>query len=419
MERSLGDWLRWQEDLHPRWMELDLERVRQVAGRLAVPRPVGPVFTVAGTNGKGSTAAFLEGMLREAGFRTGLYTSPHLVRYNERVRVAGEPAADGSLVAAFSAVESARGDVPLTFFEYGTLGALRTFHEGGCDAWILEVGLGGRLDAVNIVEPDYSLITTIGLDHEEYLGDNIEQIAREKAGILRSGRPGFFGHQPVPRAILDAARTGGTPLRCLGSDFRWERHQDVWDFAGERARLCGIPLPPFATAVQFDNLALGLAALEQFDPSVIADPGRVGAVARASRPAGRFQLVSRRPDWVLDVAHNPQAAATLRRQLDTLPPAPLTVVLGMLGDKALDGFVAELAPLVARWVTATVDDPRARGGELIAARLRELGHGPVDSCPDPAAAFGRAAQVTPPDGRVLVCGSFRVVGPALQWLGLY
>lgn len=416
--RSLSEWLRWQESLHPRWIDLSLDRVAAVAGRMGLGRPAGPVFTVAGTNGKGSTVALLEAWLRRQGRRTGAYTSPHLVAYNERVRVDGTEVSDAGLVAAFERVEAARGDTPLTFFEFGTLAALEVFRAAGCDARVLEVGMGGRLDAVNIVDPDFALITTVALDHQEFLGQTVEEIAAEKAGILRAGRPAFYGDWPVPAAVRDAARRLGTPLLCLGEDFDFTPGGHSWDWRGRAASLEGLRYPPAATAAQLRNVSLVLAALESYAPELLADVEGVSAIIATVRPPGRFQLVRREHEWILDVAHNPQAVATLRAQLDTLPAAAdSTVVLGLLGDKDLAAFPAHLP--ARRWVTCGVDDPRARSGAAIAAALRGIGVEQVHEAGGVEAALALAGELTAPGGRIIVCGSFRVVGPALRWLGLY
>lgn len=418
--RSFEQWLQWQESLHKHWIELGLGRIGAVAGRLRVTQPQGPVFTVAGTNGKGSTVTLLEHFLRDGGVHTGAYTSPHLVRYNERVCVAGEPASDAELIAAFERIEGARGATPLTFFEFGTLAAFLVFGERRCQAWVLEVGMGGRLDAVNIMDPDYAVITTVALDHEEFLGGSVEAIAAEKAGILRPGRPCFYGDRSVPEAVRRAADQRGAILRCLGEHFDYAPGTAHWSWRGARLRLSELPYPPAASPAQLRNISVALAALEEHDAALLADQARVNRIITSARPAGRFQVVEREHQWILDVAHNPQAAATFRAQLETLPPAPeTTVVIGMLGDRKLAAFARELGGPRVRWVTCTVDDPRARRGESLATELRELGLAEVREAPSPADALATARATARPGSRIVVCGSFRMVGPALQVLGLY
>lgn len=418
--RSLQEWLRWQESLHPRWMDLDLGRVRTVHGRLGIPRPAGPVFTVAGTNGKGSTVALLEAFLRAAGRRPGAYTSPHLVAYNERIRVDGVDATDAALLAAFERIEAVRGALPLTFFEFGTLAALLVFADASCDCWILEVGMGGRLDAVNVIDADYALITTVDLDHQEYLGDTVEKIAAEKAGILRRSRAAFYGDQPVPAAIREAATRLGLQLRSPGAGFSATATRPHWSWKGERLALDGLHYPPGGTVAQLRNISLVLAALEQHDAGLVPGTEAVNSIIASARPPGRFQVLRREQEWVLDVAHNPQAVATLRAQLETLPAAAhTTVVIGLLGDKSLEAFVASLGAITSRWVTCSVDDPRARAGASIAARLRDLAGAEVVAAGTVTDALEQARALAPMGGRIVVCGSFRVVGPALQWLGIY
>jgi dihydrofolate synthase/folylpolyglutamate synthase len=417
--RSLSEWLAWQESLHPRTIDLGLERVRAVGGRLGCLQPSSPVFTVAGTNGKGTAVGLLEGFLLRAGKRPGAYTSPHLVAYNERIRVAGSAVGDDVLIAAFERVEAARADTPLTFFEFGTLVALEVFRTHGCESHVLEVGMGGRLDAVNAVDTDYALITTVDLDHTEYLGDTVEKIATEKAGIMRAGRPAFYGDWPVPASVADAARRLQAPLHCLGRDFDFTPAQPLWSWRGTGAAVEGLAYPHAAVAAQLRNVSLVLAAIEQFDASLLS-AAIVNEVMSASWPPGRFQVVSREHDWILDVAHNPQAAATLRDQIASLPPCPdTTIVIGMLGDKSLAAFVAELLPFAQRWLTCTVVDPRARDSADIAAQLRAAGAVEVHEGGAPERALERARDLTQRGGRIVVCGSFRVVGPALVWLGIY
>lgn len=419
--RTLAEWLRWQESLHPRPIELGLDRVRDVAARLGVRPPPGLVFTVGGTNGKGSTVALLEAFLRHAGRRVGAYTSPHLVEYNERVRIDGGNVADATLVAAFARVEAARNGVPLTFFEFGTLAAFAVFQAADCDAWVLEVGMGGRLDAVNAVDADFALITTVDLDHQDFLGTTVEEIAAEKAGIMRRDRPAFYGDWPVPAAIRTAATATGAQLACLGGQFDFTPSQPGWHWRGRSSTLADLRYPPAATAAQLRNASLALAALERCDPQLLADRAAVADIVANVRPPGRFQMLEQGGrHWILDVAHNAQAAATLRDQLGTLPAAgDCTVVLGLLGDKSLDAFAATLGALANRWVTCRVEDPRARTGESIAARLGELGLGEVHVAAGVETALECARRLSAPGGRIVVCGSFRIVGPALRWLGIY
>lgn len=408
---------------------MGLDRVRAVLGRLGLKPPAGRVIIVGGTNGKGSTVTLVHDVLRAAGGQPGLYTSPHLVNYNERIRIGDRPVADASLVAAFERVEAARGGLPLTYFEFGTLAALACFADAGCDTWLLEVGLGGRLDAVNALDADIALITTIGLDHQEWLGDSIEAIAAEKAGILRGGSLALYGDTPVPAAILARARETGAELRVLGPDFGYSVHAGrgwswSWPASGGVPRIDGLQAPAHWTGAQFRNASLALAALARLVTPSALTAEFLRPVLLRSTPPGRFQLVRREHEWILDVAHNPQAAAVLRDQLATLPPAAtgpgeLTIVLAVLADKSIAGFVRALGHGNARWVIAGVDDPRASSEGQMREALAAAGVIAARWESTPAAAFERARQLTPAGGRIVVCGSFRIVAPALEWLGLY
>jgi dihydrofolate synthase/folylpolyglutamate synthase len=417
--RTLADWLRWQESLSPHDIDLRLDRVRTVAQRLALNVPVGKVFMVAGTNGKGSTAGFLERMMSANGFHTGLYTSPHLVRYNERIRVNEAPVDDRQLVEAFEAVESARGDVPLTYFEFGTLAAFTIFSRTGTGVWILEIGLGGRLDAVNAIDPDFSLITTIALDHQEWLGQTIDDIAAEKAGIMRPGGAAFYGDHPGETVIEARAAELGAPLCRFGREFEYEPGTETWSWRGQSAVLRDLPYPEVADGAQLRNISLALAAVEACGSRLVERPVVVAAL-RAARPPGRFQIVERRHQWVLDVAHNPQAAEVLNERLGTLQKSQeTTAVVGMLADKEVSAFAMRLGDRVSRWVVCSVDDARAVSANGLAAGIKAVGGKAVDVCNTPDEAFEYAERITADGGRILVCGSFRIVGPALRWLGLY
>ncbi len=418
--RSLDDWLQWQESLNASEIDLGLDRIAKVANRLDLQPPAGSVFVVAGTNGKGSCVWFLEQLLLAGGIRTGAYTSPHLLRYNERIRIDGVPVDDHDLVQAFERIETARGEQALTYFEYGTLAALWIFSNTPCDAWLLEVGLGGRLDAVNIVEPDYSLITTIALDHQVWLGNDVEQIAREKAGIMREATPAFFGDYPAPAAIGQRAMEMGTPLFCLRDAFDYSLEDTTWNWRGQHCELRTLPWPPGRAEEQIRNLSLVLAVLERHDPALLERHHLICELAERFRLPGRFQVVNGDRQWVLDVAHNTQAASGLRNKLEALGPVPVTAaVVGLMADKPAADFALDLSGQVDQWITCTVDAARGRDGDDLARCLQEAGLGPVRSADTPESAFQFACASTPPGARILVCGSFHVVGPALEWLGLY
>jgi dihydrofolate synthase/folylpolyglutamate synthase len=415
------------ESLSPHVIELGLERIGTVLERLDLQPPAGRVVTVAGTNGKGTTVTLLQDMLLAAGRHPGLYSSPHLVHYNERIRIGGQPVSDTDLLSAFERVEAARGDVPLTYFEFGTLAAFICLARAGCDSWILEVVLGGRLDAVNVLAPDLALITTIGLDHQDWLGDTIEAIAAEKAGILRPGRPAFYADEPVPAAIRDhAAETGallavaGTDFSCQPGDIGGTAGARSWSWQGAARRLAGLEAPLHWTAAQFRNASLVLAALALLEPGLLDDVAALNAVFAGSRLDGRFQRIKAAHEWILDVAHNPQAAAVLRAQLEALPASgSTTMVTTLLADKAITPFVAALLPVATRWILAGIEDPRASSSERLRAGMAAAGIDEFEYAETPAAAFALAERLAPAGSRIVVCGSFRIVAPALQWLGLY
>jgi dihydrofolate synthase / folylpolyglutamate synthase len=419
--KSLAEWLAWQETLSPVEIDLGLERVRIVAARLQLRIPRGRVFVIAGTNGKGTCATVLATMLSGAGFCTGLYTSPHLLRYNERVAVDGRFASDQELVAAFEAIEAVRGDVPLTYFEFGTLAALFVFSAHRCAVWVLEVGLGGRLDAVNAIDGDFSVITTVDLDHQQWLGDTIEQIAAEKAGIIHAQKPAFYGDSPVPLAVSDYAKSIGAPLSCLGQHFRYIRNATNWDWFGASASIAQLPLPAGKGEEQLKNIALAFAVIESYDPNLLIDREQITKLIGQLQLPGRFQIIRKEHEWILDVAHNQQAARALRdRLLQIEPPVGhgCTFVLGMLADKQALEFVRPLAELGSRWIVCPTGGSRGSSPEALRDRIASAVHAPIEVEDSVGAALSRARAITPLGGRIVVCGSFMTVGPALEWLGL-
>jgi dihydrofolate synthase/folylpolyglutamate synthase len=416
---TLEQWLEWQQTLHPKVIDLSLERVRRVLAVLDPPRAGVPVVTVAGTNGKGSVVALLDAVLRAAGYSVGTFTSPHLVRYNERVRVNGRAVDDDVLLDSFARIDSARGDVSLTYFEFSALAALDCFARAHVDVQVLEVGLGGRLDAVNAVDADVAVVTTIGLDHCEWLGPDEESIGREKAGIFRAGRPAIYGARRMPDSIAAVASTCGARLRRLGVDFDFVERPDAWDFVAAGTTRRDLPLPSLPGAVQLDNAAAALAALVALEPAILVPDYAVRAGLTAARLAGRFQVVPGPVQWILDVAHNPQAAQALAARLVAQPFAGRTLfVCGILGDKDVEGVAAALSAIPGDWFAAGLDGPRALPAGDLSARLRAVLERPVQACPDVRTALGTAREQARPGDRVVVFGSFLTVGPALQWLDL-
>ena len=412
---SLNDWLIRLECLHPTAIELGLDRVRRVAGTLGL-NPDCPVLTVGGTNGKGSTCAYLESILIAAGYKTGLYTSPHLLRYNERVRIAGHEAGDDELVAAFAAIESARGDTSLTYFESGTLAAMLLFIQAGVDVVILEVGLGGRLDAVNLWNADVALVTSVDLDHQDYLGDTREAIGFEKAGIFRAGRPAVCADPDPPASLLQHAQGIAADLRCIGRDFRYARAGAGWTWQGRHTAWQDMPLTAMAGAYQLRNAAAALAALEAVSGQLPVNAEAIRHGLRQARAPGRFQTVATAPELIVDVAHNPEAARALASALDDAPAAGRTLaVIGMLADKDAAGVIEALRGRVDAWWTCTPDSPRARDAASLAATIRHsLPEAVVALAATPVDALAAARRAAHEGDRILAFGSFTTVAAVLD-----
>ncbi|MFP7725889.1 bifunctional tetrahydrofolate synthase/dihydrofolate synthase [Lysobacter sp. D1-1-M9] len=418
MTRSLPDWLAYIERIHPRSIDMGLERIREVADRLHLGRPARRVVTVGGTNGKGSTVAFIEAITRAAGYKVATYTSPHLLAYNERVRIDGVDVGDAELVTAFEAIEAARGEVPLTYFEYGTLAALWLFERAQLDLAVLEVGLGGRLDATNLVDPDVAVITTVDLDHQDYLGQDREAIGLEKAGIARRWKPLVLGDDDPPSSVLRHAYAIGASAVRAGCDFFFERHDRGgwrWHEIGHEIEL---PLPQLAAPAQLRNAATAIAALRALDLD-LPDSAIGQGVANAHVPGRLQRFECDGVEVVVDVGHNPQAARELAAWLAATPVAGRTrAVFAALGDKDVAGVVAALQGRIDAWHVAGLADADARGTTADALVQRLAGTAAADarrhSNVEHALAAARAAAT--PGDRILVFGSFRTAARALAVL---
>lgn len=411
---SLSQWLARLETISSREIDLGLGRVSRVLDRLDLPQ-ASTVLHVAGTNGKGSSVAMLEALLRPTDARVGSYTSPHILRFNERICVDGRDAADAEIVAAFERVEAVRDGEALTYFEFGTLAALVVFAEAGADTLLLEIGLGGRLDAVNAVEPTAGLITNIGLDHCAWLGEDIEAIAFEKAGIMRPGKPVIFGAREMPDAIGRHAADIGARLLAAGRDYDWNLADDTWAWRGATRSLNGLERPVLVGDHQVANAAGVLALLEN---SRFTDGLTRQAVNEAMAGVeldGRIQSIDLETHWVVDVAHNPDAAEALASGLEGFDGRTVAII-GMLDDKDVETVAAHLDAQVDHWVAVAADSPRAVGAMELARRVRA---GTGDDCEvadSLQAAMQRAEGLAGPRDRVLVTGSFYLVGPALDQL---
>jgi dihydrofolate synthase/folylpolyglutamate synthase len=417
---TLEDWLAHCERLHPTAIDMGLERVRTVADRMAI-RFDCPVITVAGTNGKGSTCAMLEAILQQAGYRTGVYTSPHLVHFEERLRLLGEAVDATLLIASFSAVERARclngNEVSLTYFEFSTLAILDVMARSGLDVAILEVGLGGRLDAVNIIDTDCAIITSIDLDHIEFLGNDRESIGFEKAGIMRTGRPAIVSDPMPPQSVLDRALEVGADLWRNGHDFNVSGDKQQWGWAGRGRRYAGMAYPALRGANQLVNAAGVLAALTALRERlpVTAQAVRNG-FAFVELP-GRFQIIPGQPTLVLDVAHNPHSVAALAANLDAMGYFPTThAIFGAMADKDLASMFTKMGPLLDSWYFTDLPTPRAATGAALqtqwqAQNTRKDAFSQVFA--DPMAALQAAIAAADPTDRIVVFGSFYTVGGVL------
>ncbi|GAB3088736.1 bifunctional tetrahydrofolate synthase/dihydrofolate synthase [Lysobacter terrae] len=434
MPQSLAEWLDYIERQHPKTIDMGLDRVREVAARLGLKRPAKKVITVGGTNGKGSTVAFIEAIARAAGWKVGAYTSPHLLTYNERVRIEGGNAGDADLVAAFEAIEAARGQTLLTYFEYGTLAALWLFERSGLDLAILEVGLGGRLDATNLVDPDVAVITTVDLDHQDYLGDDREAIGFEKAGIARAWKPLVLGDDDPPASVLRHAYAIGASAIRAGCDFFFETAQGQgnrysptdavlpaagrWTWRETRQSFKDLPLPQLAAPAQVRNAATAIAALRALGKKLPAAAVAEG-VAHAQIPARLQRFERDGVEVVIDVGHNPQAARELAQWLAASSArGPVHAVFAALGDKDARAVVQTLAPHIDTWHLAGLAEhgPRGLPVEAFAQRLSGTAAAAGSRHATVEQALEAAIAAAAPGQRVLVFGSFHTAAAALQWL---
>jgi dihydrofolate synthase / folylpolyglutamate synthase len=438
---SLPQWLAHQSQVHSQAIDLGLDRLRRVQERLGWRQPTVPVITVAGTNGKGSVSGYCTAILAAAGYRVGTFTSPHLRDYRERIRVHDSQVSAEALVAAFERIESARGEVGLTFFEYNTLAALLVFEAAKLDAWVLEIGMGGRLDAVNVVDPDVSVVVSIGMDHQEYLGSTLDAIAREKAGVFRRGRPAVLGSRDMPAAISQCARAAGTPLKRPGIEYRYDLEGDTWHYRGSRWNLAQLPPPALLGAIQYANAATAIAALEEIDARLAIPAAAVARGLEDIRLVARFQVITPAmpdaPRWILDVAHNPDAARVLaanlrdsrggRTSADGARPVAddgritayggrTLAVCGILADKDAAGIAAELRDCIDAWWCVPTEGDRGRAAASLAEIIAGQVTVPVAAADSLDAGCTAAMAAATREDLIVVFGSFHVAGPVLDWL---
>jgi dihydrofolate synthase/folylpolyglutamate synthase len=418
--RTLAEWLELHESVHAKSIDLGLGRVGEVAEALALTPVSYPVITVGGTNGKGSTVAHLGALLRALGVRAGAFTSPHLLNYNERIRIDGRAVHDEELTAAFERIEAARGATTLTFFEYNTLAALLIFAARGVDAAVLEVGLGGRLDATNLIDADVAVLCSVGLDHRDWLGDDLESIGREKAGIFRRGRPAVLGSPQMPAAVFAALAASGARARVAERDFSWVVDGDSWSYQGLQQSFAALPPSALCGSIQYRNAATAIAALEALNLPQRLDQDVVRTALRAVSLDGRFQIFPADVEWILDVAHNEPAAEVLARHLAERPCAGRTIaVTGILRDKDVAAIGRALERQIDHWILCSLPGRRGSTAAELAQRLRPHINKHSQETDSIAGGCKLARKLARAADRVLVFGSFPAVGLALQWLQLY
>jgi dihydrofolate synthase/folylpolyglutamate synthase len=413
---NLGQWLAWQETLHPKSIDLGLGRVLQVFQAMG-PWPTLPLtLTVAGTNGKGSCVALLDSILRAQGYRVGTYTSPHLLSYSERIRIDGINARDEDLCEVFERIDQARGDTTLSFFEFGTLAALDLFIRNRVDVQVLEVGLGGRLDAVNLLDPDGALIASIDIDHVEWLGSNRSDIALEKAGILRANKPAVIGDPNPPESLLRYAQQHGIQLTCQGVDFHFQRQEQHWSWSNDETALEQLPLPALVGDHQYLNAAAVIQLLQKVSPALPVTESAIREGLRQVRLLGRLQLFEGRVPVIVDVAHNSQSVGILAEHLQQqFPGRVIHAVFAMMRDKNIPETIARMRNLVKHWYAAPLSLQRAAPVEELITRLREAGvesaQGDFSSAAEAFAAATRNAQN---DELIVVFGTFPLVAEVLS-----
>jgi len=422
MRDSLNQWLEYLESMHPVAIDMGLERVATVGARLDLRFDLRfdcPVITVGGTNGKGSTCAMLESMLMQGGYRVGLYTSPHILDFNERARIDGHSVSDAVFCDAFAAVEAVRGDVSLTYFEFTTLAILKLFTDAKLDAVILEVGLGGRLDAVNIIDPDVAIVTSVDLDHQQYLGDTREKIGFEKAGIFRPKHAAICGDPSPPQSLVEHANAIGADLWLFGRDFNYSGDRQQWSYGGRAVRRHALAYPSLRGANQLLNASAALAALEVLRDRLPLGAQEIRAGLVLVELPGRFQVLPGRPAVILDVAHNPHAAATLAQNLDQMGFFPYTyAVFGAMSDKDVSGILSHLKDKIDHWYFCDLPLPRAASAESLASALSDAGfvagkdaggERSVQCFGTPAEAYAAARDRVGENDRIIVFGSFLTV----------
>lgn len=417
---TLQEWLAWQEELHFTAIELGLDRCTEVAENMGLLNPDFIVISVAGTNGKGSSVTMLDSIIANSGYKTGCYTSPHLIRYNERVKLNGVEVTDEMLCKSFSRIDHARGDISLTYFEFGTLAALDIFHHANVDVAVFEVGLGGRLDAVNCLDADVALISSIDLDHTQWLGTDRETIAREKSGIFRENKPAVCSDPHPPATVLEYAEEVGATLYIPGRDFNYQLTDDNWSWQWNSTVYENLPRPDQYNSCQIQNAAGVLMVLNTLKSILPVDTDAIGKGLKKFSLTGRFQMLTEGRQTILDVAHNPQAARTLVHNLTQFPNSGKThVIIGMLKDKDQMGVMSELIEITDYWHVVTTSSSRGSDSKTLKKELLELGVTvPITENDTVTDAFIRLEDKAGMHDRIVVTGSFLSVGDAMKYLGI-
>ena len=415
---TLADWLQRMESVHPQEIELGLERVAQVARQAGLAGPEQPIITVAGTNGKGSVCTFLTSIYTAAGYAVGTYTSPHLVRFNERIALNGVPVEDVRIVAALEHIEAHRGDISLTYFEYATLAAMQVFASANVDVIVLEVGLGGRLDAVNIWDADVAVVTSISVDHASWLGRSREQIAPEKVAVSRAGRPLVSGERNPPLSLRQSASAIGANLLMIGEQFDWRGERDQWRYMGEQLTLDGLPSPGLQGQWQLDNATVAITVTQQLSSRLTVGSGALSQGIAGAHLAGRLQQKHwQGQELLLDVAHNPDAAQRVAAYIKESGWQGLTAIFGVMQDKDIEGVVEPLLPLIAHWVLFEPSIARAMPIDELAQRLTGLTGARLEKAAGARDALDKAVDANTSSTPVLVFGSFYTLAPILETTG--
>ena len=414
---GVQEWLNWQESINPNEIDLCLDRVRVVLPKLGIQPPADKTFLVAGTNGKGTTIALLEDILIKKGLRIGSYTSPHLIDYNERVRINKQPIDDLKLIESFRFIESIRNGIPLTYFEFGTLAAFSILTDLDCDVWLIEVGLGGRLDATNVIDPSVSIITNIDFDHQQWLGNTLDEIAKEKGGIIKTNTPCVYGDINIQKSIQEIARCMDSDLYTINRDFSLFDNGSDFIWKGKNKHIDSIQIPSHWAEGERHNLALALMSIEVVDADLLPTSKQLNEILEFFSLAGRFQIIQNTQTWILDVAHNPKAAKNLKTRLDSLEPVMRDfIIFSMMKDKDLNGFIEVFIDVISEWVVCKMNTERSFSSRQLEKKLIDFGVANVTVTSGPREAFDYASRNASNQDRVLVTGSFEIVGPAIKWI---